>query len=395
MFFPCQTFAMMLLPTTPQKQQESYPAFGLHSPPRRMKALHLAHENQKMPLTKVFAGIQEEGERSNRKAFMNELIQWVQENEESHETNKDSPQQSLERGAAVPPQPGFVGPLSIDTSSHGQGDGLFVTQDVSQNDYLMVIPETKCMSLEYAWEDDELGDVFCFLTDEGGPGARTAALAGFMAKEWLQIQYYGSSIGGSSTPKWDPYLRVLPWKESDRGQEHMLWWTHEKVEELLGDSFAYDEVLNTLNEVDVAVENLQTILLHDPDLHKAWDPDNLITNETEMDHTIRSAFVSILSRAFEDVSVDCSKLVPLLDMVQHDGSVGGANVHHETIPSSGNVIVKAMRDMEAGEELLINYSSKLKPHQFFTVFGFIPGETSNMEDLLKNKSPLFFSPGTT
>lgn len=59
------------------------------------------------------------------------------------------------------------------------------------------------------------------------------------------------------------------------------------------------------------------------------------------------------------------------------------------------MIVRARRDLQAGEELFNQYRSETEEtmpyHRFFSRYGFVPGITENIPDLLKDKSSIFFA----
>ena len=115
---------------------------------------------------------------------------------------------------------------------------------------------------------------------------------------------------------------------------------------------------------------------------------SILHDDIDIDGAVRASFVAILSRAFEDEEVDCCKLVPVLDMTQHDGTK--FNINHNT-NKVGDVVVTALRDLDQGEELLNDYHDEMEPHQFFTFYGFVPGERDGARKLLRSKSPIFFS----
>ena len=80
----------------------------------------------------------------------------------------------------------------------------------------------------------------------------------------------------------------------------------------------------------------------------------------------------------EPMLAEEKRLVPLLDMLQHDTA---PNVRHvlQTDPDTGAqcVVVTARRSISADEELLncYDFGEPLEPAKFLTRFGFVPGET--------------------
>lgn len=265
---------------------------------------------------------------------------------------------------------GVSAPLSIGPSTHGGGQGLFITKSAEKGDTLFELPEESVISVEDAWQDAELGDSFCYLTDEGGEAGKMACLAGFCAKERLLNQ---------EDSLWYSYLNVLPITADD--QDHVLWWSDEEVETLLAGSNVYDQVVGLRADTDSALDVLWEVLLQ-TDLKTIELP-----KKTIWDDAVRSAYVAILSRAFEDDAVDSSKLLPVLDMTQHTAT---PNLVHSTNPSTGSVVVKAGEDLKEGQELTIQYSQDMPEHEFFIYYGFVPGERQSCRQLLNARSPIFF-----
>lgn len=105
---------------------------------------------------------------------------------------------------------------------------------------------------------------------------------------------------------------------------------------------------------------------------------------------VKGAFVSLLTRSFQDDGDD-EKLVPMLDMLQHCDE---PNVSHARRKADGTVEVRAKKDLAAGEELLNQYRSEREEnmpyHRFFTRFGFVPGIQEPIQDLLQDRSSIFY-----
>ena len=109
---------------------------------------------------------------------------------------------------------------------------------------------------------------------------------------------------------------------------------------------------------------------------------------------MKGAFVCLLTRAFQDDNdegTDEEKLVPLLDMLQHSDT---PNVRHAMRKADGTVEVRARCDIPSGTELFNQYRSEeeetMPYSRFFTRFGFVPGITEDMENLLRDKSSIFY-----
>eukprot|EP00548_Thalassiothrix_antarctica_P007127 CAMPEP_0194151866 /NCGR_PEP_ID=MMETSP0152-20130528/49795_1 /TAXON_ID=1049557 /ORGANISM="Thalassiothrix antarctica, Strain L6-D1" /LENGTH=319 /DNA_ID=CAMNT_0038855961 /DNA_START=146 /DNA_END=1105 /DNA_ORIENTATION=+ len=281
-----------------------------------------------------------------------------------------------------------IGPSTI--SSNNSGNGLFATKSISKDEIIMIIPYERILDIENAWEASDLGDAFCYLCDMGGSGAKLATLAGYIAKETRGgiSNIFHPNNNDDEVSYWKPYLDCLPSKSAK--ENHILWWSNDKVERLLRGSNIYDEVMELRSQVTIAIENNQILFWNYYNNEETKEKD---LNKTLVDKTIeelvRSAYCMILSRSFEDDEVDCMKLVPILDMAQHSRDT---NIRHETIPSTGNVVVTAKRHISKGEELFNCYSTTMKPHNFLTVFGFVPNNNNeSAEELLERKDPIFFS----
>lgn len=257
--------------------------------------------------------------------------------------------------------------VSIAPSECGAGQGLFLNHDCAKDDVLFVIPESKVISVEDAWEDDALGEAFSYLSEEGGSGGKMAALAGFVANEMLKEE----------ASDWFPYLSMLQQQSDD---SHVLYWSDDQVESLLVGSNVYEQVHTLRDDTDSAMQVLWQLV--------QTELENPLPSKQTWDAAVRASYVAILSRAFEDPYVDdCTKLLPVLDMTQHDAEEG--NLNHST-DDSGSVTVKARYDLQAGQELTIEYSTDLLPHEYFPLYGFCPGQERSCRDLLKAHSPIFF-----
>jgi hypothetical protein len=82
----------------------------------------------------------------------------------------------------------------------------------------------------------------------------------------------------------------------------------------------------------------------------------------------------------------------MLDLLQHSDT---PNISHAMRADTKAVQVRARRTLEAGEELLNQYRSEadeiMPYHRFFTFFGFVPGIQEPVENLLSDKSSIFFA----
>ena len=272
-----------------------------------------------------------------------------------------------------------LGPVTLGKSTVGAGYGAFTSEAVEEGTPLFSVPSSACVSLYDACGDPDVGASLARLTSAGQGGA-TVALAGLCVKEWLTTAERGAR---------GPYLAMLPWDadwppEGDQGQEHVLWWSEAQVDELDG-SAAYADAVGLREEVALASKVLKSLL--GATVRKAYKDRgeplwNVWKAEDDIDRAVRGAFVSILTRSFtqeDETSPEEKRLVPLLDMLQHDAE---PNVRHVAVtdPETGRqqrVVVTARRRIEAGEELLncYDFGEPLAPEQFLTRFGFVPGKS--------------------
>jgi hypothetical protein len=281
-----------------------------------------------------------------------------------------------------------IGPVELGKSALGDGYGVYATRALDEGETLFKIPSVICPSLTMACGDLDVGETLALLTAKG-QGGPTVALAGILVKEWLCSKENG--------PR-GPYLAMLPWDaewppQGEQEQEHILWWSEEQVDRLEGSSALKDAVA-IRSEVNEAARVLVGLLgasirkavkeRGDP-VWKQWDVDD------EISKAARGAFVSILSRSFEEAEEDKeSRLVPFLDMLQHTDD---PNVRHVTITDEETgkeaVIAETIRPIAAGEELTFNYNNKLTPEQFLTNFGFVPGKSVGgfIDSLPKSELP--------
>ena len=289
--------------------------------------------------------------------------------------------------------------------SEGCGFGAFVTGDVEEGELLFTVPRKACLTLEDATGDANCGEAFANLIKKAGPGGNTVVMAGYMAKEYLIMQEAlkkgGDGIDGS---RWAPYFETLPWTRGTNDQEHVLFWSEDMVESLLKGSMCYGEATALREEIALATRIMTSITSKsiraprgevEEDEGFSW-PWQAKTPPPEgppegLKEAIQGAFVCLLTRAFQDGDGDKEKLVALLDMLQHSAT---PNVRHVMRKEDGTVEVRSRHTIPANTELLNQYRSEeeesMPYSRFFTRFGFVPGILEPMENLLKDKSSIFY-----
>lgn len=288
--------------------------------------------------------------------------------------------------------------IQLRPSTRGGGFGAFLTDSVDEGELLFAIPRAACLTLPDALGDSNCGELFTTLIEKAGPGGNTVAMAGFIAKERLKSLKSGqdnNNGGDSSDSNYGPYLATLPWTRGTNNQEHILYWSDDEIESLLAGTMCYGEAVDLRREVALAIKVLDTILGRPVSTFLfPWQTDNSPRLPVEgLPEAVKAAFVCLLTRAFQDdEGGDEEKLVPLLDMLQHSDQ---PNVSHVMRKDDGTVEVRARRSLVAGEELLNQYRSEMEEnmsyHRFFTRFGFVPGIQEPIENLLVEKSSIFFA----
>jgi hypothetical protein len=294
--------------------------------------------------------------------------------------------------------------LVINKSTRGGGYGAFVSEAVAKDELLFTVPRQACVTLDDVTDDPNCGEAFANVIKKAGPGGNTVCMAGFLAKEYLMLQQDDDEAILNSS--FGPYLMTLPWERGVNNQEHILFWPDGDIESLLKGSLSYQEATELRTEVELATKIMNDIV--GPSIRAArgetveaesgfswpWESkpkptDGMVDGLPE---AITGAFVCLLTRSFQDGEDDSEKLVPMLDMLQHCDE---PNVSHTMRKIDGTVEVRARRDMVAGEELLNQYRSEeeesMPYHRFFTRFGFVPGIQEPIENLLKDRSSIFFA----
>jgi SET domain-containing protein 6 len=332
------------------------------------------------PETKIFSSISTDQVTAGTK--YNKLVEWLKSNDA--EINEK---------------------IDIRPSDRGGGFGAFVTESVAEDELLFTVPRTACLTLEEATGDPNCGEAFTKLIEKAGPGGNTVVMAGFMAKQYLLVME-DEKNGKESDNKWAPYFSTLPWERGVNNQEHILFWSEDMIESLLKGSLCYGEATSLRSEVDFAIKIMNGIVGNSIRVYRGEEVDEGGFSwpwETKppapegpsegLPEAIKGAFVCLLTRSFQDGDGEGEeeKLVPMLDMLQHCDT---PNVRHAMRKTDGTVEVRARCTIQAGEELLNQYRSEeeesMPYSRFFTRFGFVPGIMEPIENLLKDKSSIFY-----
>ena len=306
------------------------------------------------------------------------------------------------------------------------GYGAFASDDVTEGELLLRIPRDCCVTLDDALKDNECGPAFQKLMEQAGPGSDTVVLVGYLAKEYLLLKESDRRLKAGegaddnaemrrlSNIKFAEYMRTLPWKRGVNAQEHVLFWEDEDVDSLLKGSLAYADAIETRATVKFAIMILNGIIgpvirksRSDEEEAKAeegfrfpWQskeeeeqPDDSEVILDGLEEAVRGAFVISLSRAFAATAGDGKeedRLEPVLDMLQHSNT---PNISH-TCADDGSIEVRAKTDIKSGAELFNQYRGEddvnMPYHKFFTRFGFVPGVTEPVANLIAERSTIFF-----
>jgi hypothetical protein len=115
-----------------------------------------------------------------------------------------------------------------------------------------------------------------------------------------------------------------------------------------------------------------------------------------LEEAVRGAFVICLSRAFVAPSTvdggrEEDRLEPVFDMLQHSNV---PNIRHRFV-DDGSIEVTAGPNVRSGDELFNRYQGEedgdsMPYHKFFTRFGFVPGVTEPVANLIAERSTIFF-----
>jgi len=306
------------------------------------------------------------------------------------------------------------------------GYGMFANEDLPEGELLLRIPRDCCVTIDDALNDMECGPAFQKLLEQAGSGADTVVIAGYLAKEYLLLKEYDRRLKAGEKPdgdavmrrlskiKFAPYLRTLPWERGVNAQEHVLFWEDEDVDALLKGSLAYADAVDTRSTVKYATTILNGII--GPVIRKArgeeekveeaggfrfpWqeeeekpsDEDEIVDG---LEDAVRGAFVINLSRAFAapsgaDDGKEEDRLEPVLDMLQHSNT---PNIKQK-YTDDGSIEIMARGGIKSGEELFNKYKGEedinMPYHKFFTRFGFVPGVTEPVANLIAERSSIFF-----
>jgi hypothetical protein len=290
------------------------------------------------------------------------------------------------------------------------GHGLFAKESIEAGSLLFSVPREACITASTVFNDGDYGKACQNLIKKAGPGAFTVGLAGYLAKEYL-CYLEGEDVD------FGPYLVTLPWKRNINEQEHVLFWTEDEIQTYLPGSLCFKECIDLRTEVKTAKKILNSLC--GPSVLKArgeWveekpiipfleftkpPPPTVQENVSGLGRAVTGAFVILLTRAFNDDfdnqikamtgEEESERLIPLLDMLNHNSE---PSITYST-NEEGSVEVRARKNIELGDEIYNCYRKEeelnMPYHRFFSRFGFVPGISEPMKNLLQDKSSIFFA----
>ncbi len=144
----------------------------------------------------------------------------------------------------------FISPkFTIKQSKLGGYGGFSSTSGFDDGELIFRIPRDCCVTQDDALNDKSCGEIFQMAKMKRVPSYQMLMLSGFIAKEFLLSKRIKDKI---AIKHW-PYLQSIPWVQNQLDQEHVIFWSSEKVERLLGESLAYNDALMIRKTVDSAI----------------------------------------------------------------------------------------------------------------------------------------------
>lgn len=250
---------------------------------------------------------------------------------------------------------GSIGPVDFAASRVGGGWGCFAKRALTDGEELFAIPQKYCLTTHGC------DSTFAHIASEEG---ERAALASIVAREAL-----------SSSTSFGAYLACLP-KLSDPSDDYPLWWSDAEVE-LLSGTTAHSECVCIRSEVaEVSARVCKT--------GGALESEVVTHGQKAVKEAMRTAYVSVLSRAFTmdfeasgDEKTDrhgsAMALIPILDLLQHDGLAPTVSysIEHNENTGEALIVARVSGDQPAGCELSITYGAH--PDFVFGVhYAFVP-----------------------
>lgn len=304
-----------------------------------------------------------------------DLIRWIKSSDDAHVSPK----------------------FAVRPSDLG-GYGGFAAEPIGRDEVLFRIPRSMCVTHDDALSDMYSGEYYGVIKDRGVKDWGLILLAGWLAEERM-LSEDSRKAGSEIYTKHKAYTDSVPWGPGEFGQDHVLYWTDEEVDRRLGGSRAHDDAVLIRRTADGAARMvgefaLPVLMGNRVDLE--LEDTSLDTLQRDWADTVRAAMAICLSRSFgEEVEADGGRVVsevcllPLIDVLQHSDE---PNTRLESYDDS--ILVLAARDVDRNEELFHRYREEdgraMPGHRWFTRYGFVPGNDVPVEELLRDRSGVFF-----
>ncbi|KAL7551970.1 hypothetical protein ACHAWF_015177 [Thalassiosira exigua] len=279
----------------------------------------------------------------------------------------------------------YISPkLSVGPSDLG-GCGAFASPTLppfEPGEAICRLPRELCVTHDDALNDPLCGEAFREIRETRMPSWGMVLIAGWIAKERMLMNVHEDGAPKGSEIKHQAYLDSVPWERGELGQDHVLFWSDEEVEEVLGETPAHADATLIRETAERTTALLRDLVV--PTVSRERYGDVIESNVLEglgreLDRTVRGAFVIALSRSFaEEVELDDGAvevenlLLPLIDVLQHSNDPNTMLESYEDC-----VLLRARRRIDPGEELFHRYREEdedvIPAHKWFTRYGFIPG----------------------
>jgi len=261
-----------------------------------------------------------------------------------------------------------------------EGLGVFAAQDLEAGEALFDIPQSCCIYPELVFADRQLGKSMSALASKAGQGIDVVSLATYLARE---------KMAGAES-RFRPFIEVCPWDSL-----HPLLWTEAELD-LLEGTYAYNELNELLDQVDVATELFEPVL--NP---KGWKQlfQAIETEKMESEDfafLMRGAFASVISRNFDSNIGVSSKMeqreprviIPLLDIFNHHptsptisfDAINGFGTQDDEDRSFGVTVAKKGAVTQGTE--LFNYYGTKPNWDMLTTYGFVSSNPACQESTL-------------
>lgn len=276
---------------------------------------------------------------------------------------------------------------------HGaHGNGLYATSSIHKGDCIASVPDSMVVtpkSVAKMAEEVPFLHNLLYRNDKGdkcprnpGEGRPNVALARFFMYVMLSVKK------GTPDKAFGTYVRAMP---AARDINLPLSWTDDEVDLMEGtsiydgllakrahlklayaDFFSSEELRREIGEyVAGDVQDKASV----PALSKELSFYDFLLIEQWI--LSRSMQLKVDSDAPEDL--DSVAMIPIVDIANHSSSA--SNAHYEYLVDEKRVVLVATRDIDASQEITINYSPTKSAAEFLYCYGFIPKEFETSKSL--------------